>query len=359
MKAELDSEEFSNASKACATIVGADIDLLITAIEKGFVRIEAGLNSSYIYHTLPAKVKEGGKIVIPLQRLMGIPLHSEEIILSADTEKELTFASGSFVGKLKAGGYAESISANRPEKKFKAGASMSADLFKLALSKVNFGSAIPGAQMGIRVQTGEDLIVSTTDQYRASIYKEELAVKQDTLDVLMQPDFLQGVIGKVTYPEISIGVHRGIFHLSSGTMEVYHPSIQQEPEDIDDWMDNGIDYKKRECRITLACDQFSKRIREVSSIHAGSLAYDTYFDLLIKGQKAHLRCTSDQGSTKSTLELFRSDAKRVLTKLSSRYTLEMLNLIHAGDADVSMWDDFILFEGQGGKFRGLIPTVAA
>lgn len=358
MKAVVEAEDLTHVVKTCATLLGADIDLLFTAIPKGFMRIEAGLNSSYVCHTLKAEVSNKGKVVIPVQRLMGVPL-TGSVTLEYRGGDSLKFKSGSFSGSIRQSGQAEVIIANRPEKRFKTKTILPTEVFKNALSRVNFRSALPGAQMGVRIQVDEDMTLSTTDQYRASIYKEELAIKQPPFDLLMQPDFLHGVVGRVRAPEMSIGEYRGVFHLSTDIMDVYHPSIQQEPEDIEDWLDNGIDYSKRECRVTLACSQFAEKIREVSSIQLGSLSYDTYFDLLLKGQQAHLRCTADHGSTKSSFDLFRSDATKTLTRMSSRYTLEMLHLIRAGDADLSFWDDFILFEGNDGKFRGLIPAVAS
>ena len=358
MKAVVEAEDLTHVVKTCATLLGAEIDLLITAIPKGFVRIEAGLNSSYVCHTLKADVEEKGKVVLPVQRLMGVPL-TESVTLEQKGGDSLSFKSGAFSGSIRQGGESDVIIANRPEKRFKAKTALPTEVFKSALSRVNFRSALPGAQMGIRIQVDEDMTLSTTDQYRASIYKEELAIKQPAFDLVMQPDFLHGAVGRVRAPEVNIGVYRGVFHLSTDIMDIYHPSIQQDPEDIEDWLDNGIDYSKRECKVTLACSQFAEKIREVSSIQIGSLSYDTYFDLLVKGQKAYLRCNADHGSTKSSFSLFRSDATKTLTRMSSRYTLEMLHLIRAGDADLSFWDGFILFEGNEGKFRGLIPSVAS
>jgi len=337
--------------------MGAEVDVLLTAVESGFLRIEAGANSSYVYNTLPAKVAAKGRVVIPIQRLIGLPLR-EELKLTASSS-ELSFKTGSFTGTLKASSDVDRVIAQRPLKKFKPTVHVPTEVFKDALSRVSLGSSLPGAQLGVRVQVGEDLTLSTTDQYRAVIYKDELALAQTELDVLLHPDFLHGAMSKILSPEVGMGVHKGVFHLSTDTVSIYHPSIQQQPEDIEDWMDNGIDYSKKECTVTVSCDRLSKNIREVSAVQLGSLAYDTHFDLLIKGQLAHLRCKSDHGSTKSSVELFRSNATKTITKLSSKYTLEMLHLIRAGDSDISFWSDFILLEGHEGKFRGLIPTVAA
>ncbi|KKL49606.1 hypothetical protein LCGC14_2313800, partial [marine sediment metagenome] len=47
-----------------------------------------------------------------------------------------------------------------------------------------------------------------------------------------------------------------------------------------------------------------------------------------------------------------------LVKLSSRYLLEILRLVKAGDLNVGIWDEFILLQANANKFTALIPTIA-
>jgi hypothetical protein len=159
--------------------------------------------------------------------------------------------------------------------------------------------------------------------------------------------------------EVGLGVFKGTFRMKTDILDIYHPAIQSTPDDVDEWVTNGIDYAKRECLMQTTAEDMAKAIREVSSIHMGAVAYDTYVDMLVRADKAHLRCNADHGSAQTSLKLAGSDVEKYMTKLSSRYALEMLNLVKAGDIDVGFWNSFVLITGANDKFKALIPTVAA
>jgi hypothetical protein len=358
MKVTLEGSAFRDAMKTAAILFDAEAEVLATSDPtSGRLILETGRNGIYCKQSLEANVEEAGQIVLSCAHFAQLSF-SDQVYLESDG-KHVSFKSGRFKGTVAGSADGEAIEASRPEKPFKAKVSLPTEIFKNAVARVSFGSALPGAQSGIRIQAGEQLILSTTDGYRATIFKEQLAVAQSEFDVLLQPAFLHTALSRVQDLEVSLGVFKGTFRLKTDVLDIYHPAIQSTPDDIDEWITNGIDYAKRACQVKTTAEDFSKAIREVSSIHMGAVAYDTYVDLLIKGGKAHFRCAADHGSAQTSLGLAEVDVDKFLTKLSSRYALEMLNLAKAGEVEIGFWDAFLLISGASGKFKALIPTVAA
>lgn len=324
--------------------------------EEGELILEAGRGGVYIRSKLEANVQQPGTAVVDCAHLSQIKL-GDKLSLESDSKK-MKFKSGRIKGEISCRANMEDIESQRPLEEFEADIALPAEVFKNAVSRATFTSALPNTTHGVRLQAGEDLKVSATDQYRATLYHEQLAVGQDRIDILLKPSFIQTALSRMDDIQISIGAHKGIFKISTDAMEIYHPSIQLEPEDIEEWIKTGIDYESRQCLFATTAEQLTDVINEASSIVTGSLGFDTRIDCLIKGQKLMVRVNADHGQAQSSLKLESSDAEKVLIKLSSRYFLEMLRLVKAGDMEVGVWNDFVMLQSNSGKFTALIPTVA-
>jgi len=358
MKVTLEGSAFRDAMKTVAILFDAEAEVLATSDPTtGRLVLEAGRNGVYAKQALEANVEEAGQIVLSCAHFAQLSF-SDQVYLEADG-KHVSFKSGKFKGTVAGSSDGEAIEASRPEKAFKAKVVVPTDVFRSAVARISFGSALPGAQSGIRIQASDKLTLSTTDGFRATIFKEQLAVAQNEFDVLLQPAFLHTALSRVKDMEVGLGCFKGTFRMKTDILDIYHPAIQSPPDDIEEWITNGIDYEKRECVVQSTAEELSKVIREVSSIHMGAVAYDTYVDFLIKGGRVHLRCEADHGTAQTSLVLQSASVEKYMTKLSSRYALEMLNLVKAGDVEISFWDSFLLITGASGKFRALIPTVAA
>jgi len=358
MKVTLEGVSFRDAVRTVAALFDAEAYALLTAsAESGMLIVEAGKNGVYCRQNLEANVEEEGQIVISIAHFLRMdfqdPLHMEV------EKSSISFKSGKMKGVVVASGDAENIEAQRPVKSFKASVNLPTDILRGALSRIQLGSALPGTQLAIRIQASESLTLSTTDQYRAVVFKEKLVVAQKEFDILMQPSFLSAALSRIQDGETSIGAHNGTFRIKTESLDVFHPAIQSTPEDVEEWINNGIDYDSKGCSIKTSVEELMQSLREVSAIHMGAIAYDTHIDCLIKGTKAHFRCVAEHGSTQTSLSLEESTADKFATKLSSKYMMEMLNLIKAGDIEIDFWDTFLLIKGMSGKFKGLLPTVAS
>ena len=358
MKLTLSGSTFRDAIKASAVLFDAEIEVLATADPKsGRLILESGRNGIYCKQNLEADVIDAGQCVLAASHFSQISFQ-DQVSLESDS-KHVSFKSGSFKGSLSCSTNTAPIESQRPEKIFKTAVTLPLDILRYALAKVSFAGSIPGTQPGIRIQVkGDSLVLSTTDQYRATLFKESLPTHQGEFDILLSPSFLHTVLGRVNDSEVKLGADHGTFRLKSKSLDVFHPSIQTATEDIEEWISTGIDYESKKCGIKTTAEELTQAVRDVASIHIGAVAYDTYVEFLIKGNKAHLRCIADHGTAQTSLRVD-SDVDKFATKLSSKYTLEMLNLVKTGDITIDFWDEFVLIYGQSKKFCALIPTVAA
>lgn len=358
MHLTLEADNFRNAMRTAAQLFGAEIDVLLTADDQaGRLYVEAGYQGVYMKASFAAEVHAPGSAVVPVQHVTQLKFTDKmELTLNGP---QLSFKAGRFKGALNVGADSSKIESQRPIEEFKAKVALPAEVLKNAVSRANFGAALPGTGQGLRIQAGEDLKVSTTDHYRATLFKEKLAVPQPNLDVLLKPSFVQTILGRLEDFEICVGSRKGTFLIKTDTIEVYHPVIQTEPEDIEAWLAEGIDYNARKCEITTQVEALSEAISEATSITASSNSFETHLNIMIKGNKMVIKVTADHGTAQSSLQLDESDAEKHVTKLSARYTFEILNLVKAGDLTVGFWDNFILLTANSGKFSATIPTIAS
>lgn len=357
MKLTLEGSAFRDAVKTAAVLFEAEIDILATADSKnGKLILESGRNGVYCKQYIDADIEEDGFVVLACAHFSTLSMQ-ERMLLQSDG-KMIDFKAGKFKGTVAGSADSGAIESQRPGTVVKANTKLPTEVFKSSVGRVSFGSALPGAQLGVRIQAREKLTISTTDQYRATLYREPLAVHQKEFDVLLQPGFLNTILSRIQDPEVSIGASRGTFRIKTDSIDLYHPAIQSKPEDIEEWITNGIDYEAKKCSIITTAEEFAQALREVSSIHMGALSYDTHVDCMVKGNKVHMRCTADHGMVNTSLEV-EATTDKFLTKLSSKYTMEIMNLIKSGPIEIGFWDDFILVSGLNEKFKGLIPTVAA
>jgi DNA polymerase III sliding clamp (beta) subunit (PCNA family) len=354
----LESDNFRNAMRTAAQLFGAEIDVLLTADDQtGRLYIEAGHQGVYMKASFEANVQAPGSAVVPVQHVTQLKFTEKLELLLDGTQ--LSFKAGRFKGSLNVGADSSKIESQRPVEEFKAKVALPAEVLKNAVSRANFGAALPGTGQGLRIQAGDELKISTTDQYRASLFKEKLAVPQPNIDVLLKPSFVQTILGRIEDFEICIGAKKGTFLIKTDSLEVYHPVIQTEPDDIEAWIAEGIDYDARKCEVKTQVEALSGAISEATSITASTNSFETHLNVMIKGPKMIIKVTADHGSAQSSLQLDESDAEKHVTKLSARYTFEILNLIKAGDLTVGFWDNFVLMTANSGKFSAIIPTIAA
>lgn len=361
MHAILEALPFRDAMKTFAVLFEADIDVLVAADDDvGALVMEAGRGGVYVKQTLEANIQVEGEVVLNCTHFTQLRLSKDSTLELKLEGNRMSFKAGRLKGKIACSPEMEDIESQRPIEEFDANISLPAGAFKNSVSRAAFTSALPNVTHGVRIQAGDELKVSSTDHFRATFYREMLAIAQDEIDVLLKPSFIQTLLSRIDDLEVSIGAQRGIFKLTTETLEIYHPAIQLEPEDIEEWIKNGIDYSARKCLITTTVEGMTQVIDEASSIAVGSLGFDVHIDCLVKGKKLLVRVTADHGAAQSFMKLEDSDAtEKHLVKLSSRYLLEMLRLIKAGDLKVGLWKDFVMLQSNADKFTALIPTIAA
>lgn len=357
MKATLESAPFKDAMKTIAVLFDAETELLVTAsADAGSIAVETGNGGVYFKQTIEANVEEDGDFVIGVQHFLQMRMQSN-LEMECD-KRNLSFRSGTLKGTLSVSVKKDKIENQRPVNPFDAVIELPTELFKAAVTKVNFGSALPGASAGIRIQASDVLKTSTTDEFRAALFREKLAVSQDEFDVILKPSFVTTLLSRVELAAVRVGARKGIFKLETDTMEVYHPAIQRDIEDIEAWIQNGIDYNARSCLIKAETEELVRAISEAASIAVGVTSYDVHLDTLVKSDKLLFKCKTKQGSAQSSLALAESDTDKHVARLSSRYLLDMLNLVKVGELEIGFWPEFLLIRAFSGKFSAMLPTIS-
>lgn len=360
MKVQLNALAFLDAMKTFSIIFDGEIDVLVKADEdEGKLVLEAGRNGIYLKYRLDASIEAEGEVALSSTHFMQLRFAKDATVELTSDGKRMDFKSGKLKGKIACRPAIDDIESQRPLFDIEAEIALPLEVFKNSVDRATFTSALPNTMFGVRIQAGEQLKVSTTDHFRASLFKEKLAVPQDEIDVILKPSFIQTVLNRTRDDiEASIGAKKGIFKFETDTLELYHPTIQQDPEDIEDWIDNQIDYSARKALVETTVEDLVQVIDEASSISVGSLGFDVHIDMLVKGRKLMVRVAAEHGEAQSSLALGASDATKHVTKLSSRYLLEMLRLVKAGELELGFWNDFIMLRSDAGKFTALVPTVA-
>tara|TARA_R100001079_G_C4451472_1_gene153993 strand:+ start:5225 stop:6292 length:1068 start_codon:yes stop_codon:yes gene_type:complete len=355
MEVLIDAGDFKDAMKTFSVIFEGQIDVLMTTSE-GCVVLEAGRDGSYVKHLLEASVKTEGSVVVECARFTQIRMKKDSSLHLKTKGKELAFKAGPLQGKMGCKPKMDDIEHQRPLKEFTPKTRIPTQILTEAVKKTAFVSSLPGAMNGVRIQAKDRLVISTTDHYRATLYVDDLVAPQEEIDVLLRSSFIQTLLSRIKEPEVSIGVQKGMFQLATELVTVYHPSIQSEPQDIQNWVENEIDHDAKKCQVQTTIESLVEVIDEASSIT--DMSFDTHIEVLIKENKMITRVTANHGSAHSSIDLDFSNAEKHLTRLSSKYILEMLKLAKSGGVTVSFWKNFVMLNANSSKFTALLPTIA-
>lgn len=359
MEFKVNAHQFKEVMKTFALILNPECALYVKASSDDHISVESGGRGIYIKALIEAEVNSHGEAGVGCDRFSNIRLKKGDTLHVKASDREMKFSSGSLQGKLMCKPTEEDIVNMRPVEEFPAKIRVAADHLRHAVSSSTFVGALPTSRNGIRIQAADKLKVSTTDQYRATLFREDLAFTPvGEIDVLLNPGFIQTALARIKTPELSLGLHNGTFQISSEVLTIYYPTIQMEPQDIEGWIDSGIDPEECRCTVKTTAEDFIQVIDEASSIRTGALGFDIHFDLLIKGTKMVSRVSTPHGDALSSIDLVESDSEKHVTKLSSRYMLEMLNLIKKGPITVKFWDNYLTISALDGTYTSVVPTIA-
>lgn len=319
----------------------------------GALIVEAGQNGVYLKQRVPAQILEQGEVVINSTYVTALQL-SEKLELESKSGSALKFTSGSLSGTLEVHQSTQRIIDQRPFEDIEIKAQLSKDVITRAIAKANFNSALAQTQEGLRVKIDDHIAISTTDSFRASLFKDRLPANKANMDFMIKPTVLSLAVSKIEEQEVWLGLHKGTIKIASPSFEFYHPTIQTEPTDVESWL-MSMDHNDKIGDITANVQDVLRTMNAVTSI-SGASASEVKLICTVKGTQLTVEVGAAHGSAKALLELTESTCGSHTATLHSKYTTEMLSLLKDGIVKISFYTDFIILNSGEGKCTSVVPT---
>lgn len=353
MRIIISSESLKKAMSSVQSLLTEHQVLLTADADNNLLIVEAGNSGLYLKQMLPAQVLEAGYTVLDSSYINTLKI-SGSVELTATKDSKLSFKAGKLSGKLETHQSSKSIVDQRPDRLIETNIHLSKDMFSRAIAKTNFSAIMSASQEGLRVKVDENLTLSTTDQWRLSLYKDNLPHKRGSIDFQIKPEVIASVVSKIEDQEVWLGLEGGIIKIASPSLEFYHPTIQTEPTDIEGWL-NELDPKDKICEIHTKTTDLIELLAGVSSVCQGITA-DLKINCTIHRKQFKVEVSAAHGSAKGDFEVDFSTAEEHKVLLSCKYTLEMLSLIKEGDIKIDFYEPYIILTSGDGRCISVVPT---
>jgi len=353
MKLTLSSDLLKKSMASVQALLTEHQVLLTADPENNLLVVEAGNGGLYLKQMLNAQVEEAGFVVLNSSYISTLKLVGS-VELKTAAGNTLAFTSGKLSGKLETHQSCQKIIDQRPDTNIDIQVQLSKDMLSRAIAKTNFSAIMAASQEGLRIKVDENLTLSTTDQWRLSLYKDNLPMKRNTIDFLIKPEVIAAAVSKIEEQEVWLGLHKGIIKIASPSFEFYHPTIQTEPTDIEGWL-KDLDPNDKLCEVSSKTSDILELISGVSSIISGS-NQEVKITCIIQGKQLKVEVGATHGSAKGEMTLEESDADKHQVLLSCKYTLEMLSLLKDGDVKIAFYEPYIILMSGDGRCTSVVPT---
>jgi DNA polymerase III sliding clamp (beta) subunit (PCNA family) len=352
MKLNISSDLLKKSMSAVQSLLTEHQVFLTADADNNLLIVEAGNGGLYLKQKLQAQVSEGGSTVLNSSYISSLRLTDSVELKTFGSS--LAFISGKLSGKLETHQSYQKIVDQRPSEEITVQIQISKDIFSKAVAKTNFSAIMAASQEGLRVKVDEYLTLSTTDQWRLSLYKDKLPEKKNTIDFMIKPEVLSAAINKIEDQEVWLGLSNGIIKIASPSFEFYHPTIQTEPTDIEGWL-GDLDPKDKICEISAQTADILGLITGVGSITHGS-SNEVKLACKLHGKTLKVEVGAAHGSAKGEMALEESDADNHQVTLSFKYTVEMLSLLKDGDVKIAFYEPYIILTSGDGRCTSVVPT---
>lgn len=354
MKVELESDTLKKALSFVQALI-SEHDVVVTADQQNqrFI-IEAGNSGFYLQQIIPAQVSEGGSVAFDSPVITGLYLKGK-VVLNQITGGKLQFSSEKLNGSVEVNQDASRIMSIRPDSDIDTPTHVPKSMLINAVNRVNFPSSM---QEGLRIKLDSGITTSATDQFRAALYKDPLGQAVESFDVLVKPTLITKLLSKIEEAEVWFGLKSATIKIASPSLICFCPSIQIEPQDIEAWIS---EIPQDECHGTIktTVETILEAVKGVSSVSvvSGPTAYETKLVCTVTQNILTVDVITTRGSAKAAITLDESTIENLTINLSSRYTIEMLELIKTGPITMQIWEDYLIIHSLGDRCISVIPTI--
>jgi DNA polymerase III sliding clamp (beta) subunit (PCNA family) len=336
---------------------GNNQDCLVASKKNGTVVLESANQGLYTKMTVKADVEEAGKVVINRDSLANLKLKAETTTFRfKEGSSKMAFKSGNLKGSINVTQNFEDIEAQRPLKIPETNIELPWAAVKDGIKRVMFNPTTDEENPFLRIQlsfSGNKLIVTAKDAYRAAIFKTKLDEEVEGDPVIVPAAFFASVVAAMDSSAVSFGTDGRAVRIRGGGVDVCHPLVQtpegEEVEAIDmDDIISEIEKTKPHIEFTVDVKAAREAVAGAASIVPTSVGSDVRLDLVITEKG---RVTAKVGSAVGNAEARFTAENVVINKegvisASSKYMLECLNLIGDGLALIRVWEAPILIRSE-------------
>jgi len=356
MKIELNSTKLKKSFQTIQTILGEQNVFISAGSDKFYA--EASNGAIYLKLIISdVTVKEAGFAAITSKYVTNLKLN-ESVKLEAQNNK-LKFFSGNIKGSIDLNQDTSSINTFRPSKEIPVAVRLPKVVLDRAIQKTGLSNALVASNDGLRLHFDEYITATATDEFRATLYKDQLPFAVKNLSVIVNPSLIGQIVSKIDDPEIGVGVENDIVHIKSLSMDCYIPSIQIEIQDVEEWV-SSIDQDTKICSVSTEVEKLHKLVVATSSIVTEKVTDSSVsLSLSIKGKELDMKVVSSHGEADATMTLDDvTGMEEHNVCLSNKYTTEMLHLLKSGKITIDFFENYVIVITEDGKSIYVMPVVA-
>ena len=342
-------------------------DCLIASTANSTVVIESASSGLFVRASMPAKVKEEGRVIINRDMLHNLKLPSGDKVsfVHRPGTNKLRVTNGLINGELQVSEDYEMFEGQRPPHIPPLDMSLPTDTLKIGVKRISFASdADEPLRMKMRVGDGK-LLLSTNDHYRAAGLQANLDNdSHGTGEIEIPAHFFSHALSPMDTDEVQIGMNEWLVRIQGGGFDIMHPIMNEGDVTA---LDVPAHLEKLEMdpplveamvETSLLHDMVSGIITFIPANSTGEAKLELAFSEKNDGtMTAAVRSNANVGKVSIPVKHLQIHNRRIII-MSPKYLLEMLNRLSSGHVLFRAWDTQIVLRGEEVGCSMIVPQIS-
>lgn len=329
-------------------------DCLVASMSDGTVVLESASGGLYTKVTIPADVKQEGRVAISRLALHALRLQGERSTFThASGSRKMKFKSGQFQGELSVGEAFDEIEAARPANIPDLTISLPALVAKAASKRTCLNTTLDTLlRMRLQVADGK-LTLSCNDSFRAAAVRTKLS--DDAWgdgEIEVPAVFFNTVLQSIEDQTVRFGFNENVFRICGGGFDVCHPVMQENDRPMADVFGKFQQLKRKSPLVVANINASAIRdaITAVTSVAPVGSGNEVKIDLSFSEKSGGQLTTSLQSAiskgkyTIGLQSLKLGDADTIT--MNAKFLLEMFQLLATDDADLYAWEQLVVLHSE-------------
>ena len=201
------------------------------------------------------------------------------------------------------------------------------------------------------VQEDEEFALMLNDSMRIALFKTDVDVENaDKMEIVVPLGFLIAIANRADQTKLRVGSSETAIRVSTDFLEVYHPLKQEELPDVIAYLQMVEGSNKPKAKIAINCPAMVECMKNVSSIVSGSMDFQQRMRVTVdrEAMTATLLMKSKIGEAEESfpVEFIEELDEDFKVELSTKFSMEFLNLIKLGTVTITVYEDQALFRSN-------------